>query len=517
MTSIFLGDTFSLDDPQHLGRPIANNSLARALFLCERIDKVLVVGDPAMYLSLGLPDELAHKLVLVPSPGELVKMFRSERVAAIFCSNFGKKYAQLVHFRNQNGLDCPVFGFTHTLSYQDEVGAFYRLFCAGIRASDTILCTSHAAIDVVTRLMASVRATLSFEPRGPRLVHFPLAFEAGCAPPTGGKCSSHFQVLYMGRLNWLTKADLLVIPAIVRQLPAVHNIRFIIAGANNNEGYLQTLRQACNSPIITIKTDLSDADRNQLYQESHVLLSPSDNYQETFGLTVLEAMHNGCVPVVSDFNGYRDLVKHNEDGILLETYAASIPPGLWNLQMLMPDGLYHGWWAAGVSIDPKQAAQTLYRLTMQPSVWQTMSRKSIESASQYSITATAARFTRLLDSIDRMVTDHAPAIPERNPFHIDYSEIFHNHPTTFWSDQTVQITQTGTQCLGASDPGYVPQLALLAGTITLEDIVTILGIIRHPASVTTLLAAGTQPLALSLALKNGLLYVCGPETVDHYS
>ncbi|HHH43512.1 MAG TPA: hypothetical protein ENK49_05180, partial [Gammaproteobacteria bacterium] len=195
MCTIFLGDTFSLDAPEHLGRPIANRSLVRALFMCDQVKKVVTIGSPDIWAPPGLPGTVISKLVTVASVEELLNAFEHGDITAIFCSSFGKKYAQLVHFRNLNHLACPVFGFTHTLSYQDEVGAIYRFLCAGTRAYDGILCTSDCAVDVMTRLLSSVRKTLSFNPKGPALIKFPLAYESGEPGEMPDKSSDCFQVL----------------------------------------------------------------------------------------------------------------------------------------------------------------------------------------------------------------------------------------------------------------------------------------------------------------------------------
>jgi hypothetical protein len=60
-------------------------------------------------------------------------------------------------------------------------------------------------------------------------------------------------------------------------------------------------------------------DKHLLYSQADFFVSPSDNIQETFGLTVAEAMAYGLPAVVSDWNGYRDLVKDGENGFLIPT------------------------------------------------------------------------------------------------------------------------------------------------------------------------------------------------------
>ena len=45
-----------------------------------------------------------------------------------------------------------------------------------------------------------------------------------------------------------------------------------------------------------------------------VFCSPADNLQETFGISVLEAMASRLPVIASDWNGYRDLVQHGQTG-----------------------------------------------------------------------------------------------------------------------------------------------------------------------------------------------------------
>ncbi len=513
MTNILLGDHFSLDESRYLGRCIANRTLVKSIFSCESIDKVFTAGNPAVFQRLNISGVVRQKLVIVSSVVELVSAFQKTGIAAIFCSSFGKKYAQLVHLRNSYGLTCPVFGVTHSISYQDEVGALFRLFCAGINRQDAILCTSAAAMDVMSRHIDRVKRTLAFQPEGPRLIRFPLGFEA--APDTGvpERCASHFQVVYVGRLDWLNKADLLVIPRIIDNLPTGHNIRFVIAGGSDNAGFIQLLKQACANRPVQVLQDIPDPDRDRLYRESHVLLSPVDNYQETFGLTVIEAKQHGCVPVVSDFDGYRDLVEDGVDGILLKTYAARVPEALRKAQILMPDPVYHGWWAAGVTVDPKEAAKALYRLSRQPERWAEMSAKSMESAKLYGVAATARRYGELLTSAPvGSPSEEAPSaavdVPQ-NPFHIDYSDVFRNHPTVFWKNEKIELTKLGMRYLATQDAHMVPQLSILSGVVTTREVAEFLAAVKQAASVSQHLGSGIEPIVISLALKNGLINIAG--------
>ena len=52
---------------------------------------------------------------------------------------------------------------------------------------------------------------------------------------------------------------------------------------------------------------------------SDIFVSLADNIQETFGLSVIEAMASSLPLVVSDWNGYKDLVNHGFNGFRIPT------------------------------------------------------------------------------------------------------------------------------------------------------------------------------------------------------
>jgi hypothetical protein len=56
-----------------------------------------------------------------------------------------------------------------------------------------------------------------------------------------------------------------------------------------------------------------------IYSACDILVSPIDNIQETFGLSVIEAMACGLPVVASDWSGYRELVVHGQTGFLIPT------------------------------------------------------------------------------------------------------------------------------------------------------------------------------------------------------
>ena len=59
--------------------------------------------------------------------------------------------------------------------------------------------------------------------------------------------------------------------------------------------------------------------KNRALLGSDIFISLTDNFQETFGLTPLEGMAAGLPVIATDWNGYRDTVRHSKDGFLVPT------------------------------------------------------------------------------------------------------------------------------------------------------------------------------------------------------
>src|SRR5258708_36177629 len=81
---------------------------------------------------------------------------------------------------------------------------------------------------------------------------------------------------------------------------------------------------------LTIWPNPSAKDKHMLYSGADIFVSPSDNIQETFGLTVAEALSYGLPAVVSDWDGYRDLVTDGETGFLVPSL---FPSSVENLEL----------------------------------------------------------------------------------------------------------------------------------------------------------------------------------------
>ena len=132
-------------------------------------------------------------------------------------------------------------------------------------------------------------------------------------------------VLYMGRLSFHAKAHPL---AMYQALESAYkhtkkNILLIECGWFANEHIKSSFEVAAKSIAPSIKVKFIDGreseNRQFAWAAADIFCSLSDNIQETFGITPIEAMASGLPVIVSDWNGYRDSVRHDVDGFRVKT------------------------------------------------------------------------------------------------------------------------------------------------------------------------------------------------------
>ena len=246
-----------------------------------------------------------------------------------------------------------LIGQIHTLSTPAALGHLQDLVTEPIQPWDALICSSRAGRDAVLRVLEAREEQLQWRTgasaarlRGqrPRLPVIPLPLPPASLEPLNqnklqvrkqlGIAPDHAVALWLGRLSILTKTDpwptYLVLERVARQLrrPLV----FIECGPDDKpspHAELENLRQLCPS-IRFLRLGgaepVSEEVKRQALAAADVAISLVDNAQETFGLAVAEAMASGLPLVVSDWSGYRDLVRDGIDGYLIPSaWAASAP------------------------------------------------------------------------------------------------------------------------------------------------------------------------------------------------
>jgi len=117
------------------------------------------------------------------------------------------------------------------------------------------------------------------------------------------------RALYVGQLREYKGAHIAVQAA-----ANMHDVQLTIIGKGPCEPALRRQLRESGSTNINFRGYVADDELADAYAAHDVVLLPSVNRLEAFGITLLEGMASGCVPLASDLPGVRDLVA--ECGIL---------------------------------------------------------------------------------------------------------------------------------------------------------------------------------------------------------
>ena len=257
--------------------------------------------------------------------------------------------------------DYSLCGVTHTVATSRIASALGRYLVAPTQPWDALVCTSGAVRDAVERILAEHARYLHRRGGGGgrlrspvRLPVIPLGVDcdtyaprpddtAGAAAPESGSAlrsrlgigRGDVVALFVGRLSFHGKAH--PTPMYLAAARAAERMRggrlhLVLAGQFPNEGTGTEFRDAAARFAGAARVHFVDgADGPHgpgilaSLSAADLFVSLSDNIQETFGITPVEAMAAGLPCVVSDWNGYRDTVVDGETGLRVPTTTA--PPG----------------------------------------------------------------------------------------------------------------------------------------------------------------------------------------------
>jgi phosphatidylinositol alpha-mannosyltransferase len=131
-------------------------------------------------------------------------------------------------------------------------------------------------------------------------------------------------VLFVGRLE-KRKGLRFLLRAWPRVLERVPNARLVVVGRGRPlEGYRRfSLGQGWSPSDVVFAGYVSIEDLPRYYQAADVFCAPNTG-QESFGIVLLEAMAAGAPIVASDIPGYRDVLTHGVEGLLVQPQEPTI-------------------------------------------------------------------------------------------------------------------------------------------------------------------------------------------------
>ncbi len=356
-------------------------------------------------------------------------------------------------------------GITHTTSSAGAMDALSELITAPVQPWDAVICTSTAVKDNVTRLLQA-QANMLKERLGisklvlPMLPVIPLGihtqdFVYTDAQKTAARKrleanDNTLVVLFMGRLSFHAKAHPLAMYQALQKAAQLvkasgKKVKLVECGWHANEfiqkAYQDAARQACPDVEVITLDGRKAQDRETAWAGADVFCSLSDNIQETFGIVPIEAMAAGLPVVVSDWDGYKDTVRHEVDGYRIATVMpeAGLATDLALRHALEVDtyDMYCGHTCTLVSVDIEAAALAFTKLFESPALRQSMGAAGRERAQQvYDWKVIIAQYEALWAEQDRVrlaAMQDAAKVPAKLeqpwPARMDPFHAFASYPT----------------------------------------------------------------------------------------
>ena len=245
--------------------------------------------------------------------------------------------------RSFNSRAYSICGVTHTTATERIMDSIGALLIDPVQSWDAIVCTSTVVKKTLERVIDSyadyledrmgVRPQMSVQ-----LPIIPLGVDCEqFSPPEGeayraawrdklGITDDAIAVLYVGRLNFTAKAHplpmFLALEEAARQTGK--QIHLLLAGwfdpPTTESLWREDAQKFCPSVTVAFLDGRQEDIRREIWSAADIFTSLSDNIQETFGLTPIEAMAAGLPVVVTDWDGYRDTVRDGIDGFRVPVF-----------------------------------------------------------------------------------------------------------------------------------------------------------------------------------------------------
>ena len=455
-------DAYDIDRHQVMGRRVAGLQLAKALVANLQVDEslTLIGTNPtdlrALAADLPLPKNSQLVLSTRLDPRAL------EKLGCLHVPDPGlSNWCELRS--SQRGHAWSLSGVIHTVCSQTVSKALEELLTAPLYSWDALICTSKAGLQVVEAAINGHHEALERRfnskltmPEGPLLPLIPLALDPApyCwkehfasrneqrlwARKQLGISADALVVVFVGRLSFHSKAHPQPLYRALAKLAANQTQEVLLLEC----GHIYNSFIAAAFDDLAIEHDplkvqrlgglepASDTEKQLALAAADLFCSLADNLQETFGLSVLEAMAAELPVVASDWSGYRDLVEPGVSGFLIASADALKEASVDQLEREYRLGLIDydkmvGLRSLAVSIDPAALFQALAMLQQRPLLRLTMGLAARQRLEQlFSAEVVASQYRALWQQLKELRQKAAIDQPQLQPaaVRVPYGRLF---------------------------------------------------------------------------------------------
>ncbi len=451
--------------------------IGRLLYIpVSEADKEAFLAQHSQHSTENMP------LLEVLSLFSLPQALEEGKIDGFFCSSLLSSFEKTVNYRNRYAPHLPVTALIHSISYAEYAELYARLAVIGLKPYDTLICSSKAGMKVIQKSFQEAEALISRSTETKpslscRLEHIPLGVYTENFQ-TKKKADARKELMFdedetillsLGRLSPYDKTDLLPLLRAFRhrtEEKPCKKLRLILAGSRTPNNYPAVLEHFIQlwglNEKVSLLCDIDNNTKYALYAAADLFISPSDNFQETFGLTLLEAQASGLPVIASDFNGYKELVLHNKTGILIPTLWKEPESELCDLLSLTYENNRHLVLSQGFVVSPGELFFGISQLIDDRQKRETLSQKGKEWAEQFHWRKITSLHTELWNKIIAEGKKHkkeTPVVrtppPETKthhtplPFQLSYATLFNHYPTEILTDEhSFTLAKEGEFILG---------------------------------------------------------------------